>query len=97
MEQYNRITSNREAGEGRFNIQMIPFHKHLPGILIELKAGKDCSDGELEELAKVALQQINDRTYSVDLIVQGVQTILKYGIAFSGKRVCISAEIQTHD
>ena len=35
-----RITSNREAGEGRFDIQMLPLNKKLPGILIELKAGQ---------------------------------------------------------
>ena len=33
------ITSNREAGNGRFDIQMLPLNKKLPGILIEVKAG----------------------------------------------------------
>ena len=37
------ITSNREAGNGRFDIQMLPLNKKLPGILIELKAGKSAS------------------------------------------------------
>ena len=32
-----RITSNREAGNGRFDIQMLPLKKKLPGILIEIK------------------------------------------------------------
>lgn len=90
-----RIASNREAGEGRFDIQMLPLNKSLPGILIELKAGKNCTEAQLEELAKTALLQINDRMYSVDLKAQGVSSILKYGIAFSGKKVSITAEIQT--
>lgn len=34
------ITSNREAGSGHFDIQMLPLDKKLPGILLELKAGK---------------------------------------------------------
>ncbi len=38
------ITSNREAGNGRFDIQMLPLNKKLPGVLIELKAGKECSE-----------------------------------------------------
>ncbi len=91
------ITSNREAGEGRFDIQMLPLSKWLPGILIELKAGKDCTEAQLAELAKTALLQINDRMYSVDLKAQGISSILKYGIAFSGKKVSITAEVQNGD
>lgn len=86
------ITSNREAGNGRFDIQMLPLNKKLPGILIEVKAGKDCKDEELSELAKAALNQINDRVYYAELSGHGVREILKYGIAFSGKKVCIKAD-----
>lgn len=91
-----RITSNREAGEGRFDIQMFPLNKRLPGILVELKAGKDCTGAQLEELAKTALEQINDRSYSIELMSQGIQSVLKYGIAFSGKKVSVAAEVQTN-
>ena len=86
------ITSNREAGNGRFDIQMLPLDKKLPGIMMELKAGKNCKDEELEDLAKSALDQINERMYYVEMSGHGVQGILKYGIAFSGKKVCIKAE-----
>ena len=94
MDNSYRITSNREAGDGRFDIQMLPLNKRLPGILIELKAGKDRSETQLEDLAKVALQQINDRAYSVDLQAMNVTSIIKIGIAFSGKRTRIAAERQ---
>ena len=89
-----RITSNREAGDGRFDIQLLPLNKRLPGILIELKAGKDRSETQLEDLANVALQQINNRAYSVDLQAMNVTSIIKIGIAFSGKRTRIAAERQ---
>lgn len=95
MDNVYRITSNREAGDGRFDIQMLPLDKRLPGILIELKAEKQKSEAELEALADVALQQINDKAYAVDLQAMGVTTVLKYGIAFSGKNVYILAEKQT--
>ena len=94
MDNSYRITSNREAGDGRFDIQMLPLNKRLPGILIELKAGKDRSETQLEDLANVALQQINDRAYSVDLQAMNVTSIIKIGIAFSGKRTRIAAERQ---
>ena len=86
MEQYF-VASNRESGEGRYDICLRPKSNRLPGVLIELKAGKDCSEAELKKLAQNALQQIEDRKYDVDLRSQGVQTIFKYGAAFSGKSV----------
>ncbi len=88
------ITSNREAGKRRFDIQLLPMNKKLPGILIELKAGKDCAEEQLNELAETALTQIKDRLYNVEMSARGVNEILKYGIAFSGKSVCIKAEME---
>lgn len=87
-----RLTSNREAGNGRFDIQMLPLNKLLPGILIELKAGKDCTEEQLSRLADAALKQINDKQYDADMMAQGVKEILQYGIAFSGKKACVRAE-----
>ena len=88
------ITSNREAGNGRYDIQMLPLNKNLPGILIELKAGKDCAEKQLDELAETALKQINDRQYHMEMSVQGVKEILQYGIAFSGKSASVKAEVR---
>ena len=62
----------------------------MPGVLIELKAAKDCSDDELKELSAKALKQINDRKYETELTTKGVKNIFKYGVAFSGKKVQIS-------
>lgn len=87
-----RLISNREAGNGRFDIQMLPLNKLLPGILIELKAGKDCTEEQLSRLADAALKQINDKQYDADMMAQGVTEILQYGIAFSGKKACVRAE-----
>ena len=86
------ITSNRESGEGRYDISLRPKDKKMPGILIELKASSNCSEEGLKELANTALQQINDRYYETEMVTEGIQTIFKYGVAFSGKRVEISAK-----
>lgn len=86
------ITSNRESGEGRYDLCLCPKDGKLPGILIELKAAKDCPEDELKELSKKALAQIDSRKYETELTVKGVRNILKYGVAFSGKRVQITAE-----
>ena len=86
------ITSNRESGEGRYDICLCPKDGKLPGILIELKAAKDCPEDELRQLSEKALAQIDSRKYETELTVKGVRNILKYGVAFSGKRVQITAE-----
>ncbi len=84
------VTSNRESVGGRYDIQLKPVQKGLPGILIELKAEKNCSDERLKKLSETALQQIEDKKYDTELIASGVQTIYKYGVAFSGKKVEIT-------
>ena len=86
------VTSNRESGNGRYDIQLKPTRKGLPGILIELKAEKKCSDERLKKLSESALRQINDKKYTTELTLAGVNTIYKYGVAFSGKRVEVTVE-----
>lgn len=86
------VTSNREAGDGRYDIQLMPKNAALPGILIELKAEKHADAEQLKKLATVALKQINDKNYAADMQNHGVKTIYKYGVAFSGKKVEIEVE-----
>lgn len=86
------VTSNREAGEGRYDICLIPRQKRLPGILIELKACKDCKDEELKPLAKEALNQIDQKLYDRAFANGKASHIVKYGVAFSGKKVEIETE-----
>ncbi len=86
------VSSNRESGDGRYDIQLKPERKDLPGILIELKASKGCSQEQLKKLSEKALQQIVDKRYDTELTAAGVKTIYKYGVAFSGKKVEISVE-----
>lgn len=83
-------TSNRESGNGRYDIQLMPENNKLPGILIELKAEKNCTDDELKALSETALKQIIDKKYETDMITKGITTIYKYGVAFSGKQVAIT-------
>ena len=84
------ISSNRESGDGRYDIQLKPKVKNLPGILIELKAEKNCTDQQLKKLSETALQQIIDKKYDTEMITAGIGDIYKYGVAFSGKRVEIT-------
>ena len=84
------ITSNRESGEGRYDISLSPKDSKMPGIIIELKAEKDADEKELKELAKVALKQIIDKKYDTEMQTKGIKNVIKYGVAFSGKHVEIA-------
>ena len=86
------ITSNRESREGRYDIALCPKNTAMPGILIELKAEKNCADEKLEKLAATALQQIVDKKYDIDMTAKGINAVIKYGVAFSGKNVKIVME-----
>ena len=84
------VSSNRESGDGRYDILLKPTKKNLPGILIELKTEKNCTTEQLKKLSEKALKQIIDKKYDTELVAAGVQNIYKYGVAFSGKMVEIT-------
>lgn len=81
------IRSNRESGLGRYDIQLIPKKSVLPGIIIEVKAADKDAGVELSKLAQTALKQIEEKKYYTELYAQGINDIIKYGVAFKGKMV----------
>lgn len=86
------VTSNRESGDGRYDIQLFPKVPKLPGILIELKAAKDCSSEQLKQLSQTAFDQIIEKKYETEMKTKGISTIYKYGVAFCRKQVEITTE-----
>ena len=89
MDNQYKITSNRESGDGRYDISMFPREARYPGIIMELKWQKDMDIESLDVLADEALDQIDDRRYDADMKNDGMKDILKFGIAFSGKKVSV--------
>lgn len=80
------VRSNRESGEGRFDIQLIPKNNSLPGILMELEVSKD-ENADLRKLAEDALLQIEQNRYETEMLSQGIKNIFQYGVAFRKKDV----------
>lgn len=91
MDNQYKIKSNRESGDGRYDISLIPRENRYPGIIMELKWKKDLSEDGLIKLADQALAQINNNRYDTEMKEDGIHDVLKFGIAFSGKKVYISA------
>ena len=86
------VSSNRESGEGRYDLQLEPKKTDRPGIIIELKSEKSCTSENLHKLAQTAFYQINDRMYDTEMKKRGITTVFKYGVAFSGKNVEICTD-----
>lgn len=86
------ISSNKESGDGRFDIQLEPVDKKRMGYIIEFKAGKECTGEQLDELATEALNQIRVKKYIEDLQYHGTKKIGLFGIAFCGKHVAVRYE-----
>ena len=54
-----KVRSNRESGLGRFDIELLPMVKGIPGFIFEFKHTKDIN-ADLDSLANSALKQIED-------------------------------------
>ena len=92
MDNQYKIKSNRESGDGRYDISLFPREDKYPGIIMELKWEKDIGADGLSRLADEALAQIDNRRYDAEMKEDGIRDILKFGIAFSGKNVCVKTK-----
>ena len=92
MDNQYRIRSNRESGDGRYDISLFPREKKYPGIIMELKWKNDLNLEALEKMAEKALEQIDEKRYDLEMKEENIGNILKMGIAFSGKKVLIKTK-----
>ena len=76
------ISSNRETGDGYSDI-VVETENSASGIILEIKYAHD---GNLEGSCKNALEQIVKTHYEEELKNEGIDRILKYGIACYKKR-----------
>lgn len=79
-----KIRSNRESGLGRFDIQLMPSAKGMPGFIFEFKHTKD-EHTDLSALADSALQQIEAKKYDTELRDNDVSSIIKSALLLEGK------------
>ena len=85
------VQSNRESGEGRFDLAIFPKDHTKLGVILEFKTASTME--ELTKRANEALQQIECKDYVQTFLSRDIPEnhILKYGIAFCGKNVKICA------
>ncbi len=93
------VFSNRESGDGYSDI-MVEIEEEdgssgsvSIGIVIEMKYSEE---GDLEADCRKALAQIAEKHYEERLREEGMEKIIKYGIACFKKRCKVIAEAQCH-
>jgi CheY-like chemotaxis protein len=72
-----RVISNAESGEGYSDI-LVEVPGSWIGVVIEVKYAQD---GKLEESCAEALSQIEGKQYDARLLADGMQSVVKFGIA----------------
>ena len=82
LQGYEKL-SNRESGEGRYDIVLKPYDERQPAIILELKRVQRFT--EMENMCQEALKQIEDKHYDAGLLDEGYMVIKKYGICFCKK------------
>lgn len=85
----NHLISNRESGDGRFDLAYIPYSLQRPGFMIEFKVCDDFLN--LHQCAQKALNQIEEKGY-LHALKEGYTQIHAYGIAFYQKRAYVLKE-----
>ena len=89
--------SNRESGEGRYDISLRPLVDAIPGVVIELKAEEEETE-DLDALAREARRQIYTREYTTEMLADFVahgekRDILKFGMAFYKKNLVVCKDL----
>ena len=84
------VTSNREDGQGRYDIILEPKDKINTGFVLEFKVGAD--EEELEKLSAEAIEQIKKKEYASSMRAKGINDILAVGIAFHKKKTKVKFE-----
>jgi len=81
------VKSNRESGDGRSDIIIRHPDFNEKAVIIELKC--TANPRKMEDKCKEALNQIEVKHYDDELIEEGYENIMKYGIAFCKKNCLV--------
>ena len=82
------VTSNFEAGFGRYDVVLEPKNRNDRAFILEFKVAE--AENKLEKLSKEAIKQIEEKKYDINLKSRGIKEITFVGIAFYGKKLKVS-------
>ena len=89
-----QIRSNRESGYGRYDVMLTLETEVDDAIVIEFIVHESDEEESLQDTVRTALDQITEKNYDAELLLQGIPAdrIRHYGFAFKGKKVLIGQD-----
>ena len=88
LDNHYYVTSNFEAGFGRYDVILEPKNKSKRAFILEFKVADN--ENKLEKLSEEAITQIEEKKYDVNLKSKGIENITFVGIAFYRKKLKVS-------
>lgn len=92
MEHY-KVTSNREAGDGRYDLCIVSRNDMKPPVILEFKIA--AKNRLMQEAAEQALQQITKNRYDIPFEDDGYKKCIHIGIGFCRKMCVVKCETVT--
>ncbi len=86
-----QVRSNRESGQGQYDVMLQPQDPQKPGFLFEFKKIDSEQKESPEEAMQTALGQIQKMKYATELKAQGVKEITGIGVVVRGKEVWVES------
>jgi hypothetical protein len=87
LKETHDVRSNRESGDGRYDIMVIPKDRSKIGIILEFKIAESDSPESMTKALDEAFEQINNHGYEAELKALSIQKILKIGAVFYKKKM----------
>ncbi|AGP38879.1 hypothetical protein BE04_02785 [Sorangium cellulosum] len=85
LEPGHRVRSNRESGEGRPDVLVLPNEPGQPGLVLELKVAR--GKRTLEQALDDGIEQVRGKDYAAELRAAGADPVHVLVIAFDGKQL----------
>ena len=86
------VTSNREAGHGRFDVCILP--DSILGTVVLIECKHSISEDDLKDDAREGVQQIIDKKYLKERRFKKYENVVGYGISFY-KKQCYVVKMDT--
>jgi len=86
------IQSNKESGDGRFDLSVVPDDLNNPCIIIECKISKERR--KLKSDSQDAIDQVIEKKYMDGFIADGYDPIYVYGLSFY-KKTCFVTRLKS--
>lgn len=89
MAGYLKTPRKEIQADGAYLCEVSISNREISGRYYGIEMEEWIGEAELEKFSLDALNQIDEKRYDLELKEEGIENVIKLGIAFSGKKVVI--------